>query len=652
MKKQTKKPILSHAINVLTIALIVESFLCAMLAVRKYAREDCIDRIEEATAQMSVVFNHTMDEKQGQLTIFADILAANSENPDALLKTYMENFCKTQYFSAVCIHRANGTVVSYGEHPHDEVVIPSFEEEAKRLPYLSDVYFHGPEPAANSFYLAVPIIRNEATVGILYGYMTLDVLPSFISSDMYDGKCEISIVDGSTGNFLLDEYHGSLGNIDTRQDHETKRGYDQKTMREDVKNGKSGEYIFRSEETELWYYTYYMPMGINAWSMQLTIDEDTAFATYYEISRAMIILMVIVVVLMFIHVFVLMMQNARTGRRDRERLSKTAYINSVQRALLNAHNNPDFVDRALKVVGEEMEAETVLLLTFSENVITNAQYWPSTDKAQAMDMVGRNVRDDFPTLFDALASNVSVIYDGKNASMDISETNKVIFESLDVSNTVLVPITDPAGLLRGAIAAVNVGKNQSADMLECVTYDFFMAINNLENHNIIKHMGSMDYLTSVKNRNSYESEIGTYATMECTNLWCVFVDVNGLHEINNTKGHKEGDVMLCAVADAVKRVFGDKHTYRIGGDEFVAFATDSSQEEFLKKKKAIVAELAVKGYYVSVGFEGIDRNADGVFDVERVVADAETAMYKEKWKYYQENNIPSERGHFPPMNLN
>ncbi len=124
-----------------------------------------------------------------------------------------------------------------------------------------------------------------------------------------------------------------------------------------------------------------------------------------------------------------------------------------------------------------------------------------------------------------------------------------------------------------------------------------------------------------------------------------------MHEVNNTKGHKAGDTMLCAVADAVKKAFGTKYTYRLGGDEFVAFILDGNQEELLKKKKLIMSELAANGYYVSIGYEGTVKNERGHFDVDNVVALAESIMYRDKWEYYQANNIPYDRGHFPQMDV-
>ncbi len=658
-QKKQQKLAFTHVLNVVTVALIVECFLCAILAVRMYARNDCFDRIEENAVQVSEMFYHSLNERGDKLTVFADILAANSENPEALLQVYMENFCKTQYFSALCIHRANGATVYYGEHPHEDGINmhESFEVEANKLPYVSNVFFYGDSPGDSYIYQAVPIVRNDEIIAILYGYTSLDKFPTFITSTAYGGKARFYIVDGNTGNLLMDEYHGKLLNIfsQTMSDSLTRQGYDYETMKERIKEGKSGYLIFSTNSNAKWYYTYYTPLELGEWSkhsdvnwtMQMTIDETTAFEAYNDVGMMVLLLMVIVIVLMFVHVIALMIQNASKHKHDKESIHKAGYISAVQRALLNAHNNPDFVDQALKIIAEEMKAETVLLLSFSDKVVTNAQYWPSKDKAQAMNMVGRNIRDDFPTLFDLISSNTSVLYDGNDADIDISDTTKLVFENLEVSNMVLVPITDTAGVLKGAIASVNVAELKDAEMLECVTYDFFMALTNLENHNIIKRMGTLDYLTGMKNRNCYESEIIEYMNMDCDDLWCMYVDVNGLHEVNNSKGHKAGDKMLCAVADAIRRVFGEKNTFRLGGDEFIAFTANSSEEVCLKKKKLIMSELAAKDYYVSIGFDGGKKDPDGTFDVDRIVSGAEAIMYTEKWKFYEAHNLTPDRGHFP-----
>ena len=57
-------------------------------------------------------------------------------------------------------------------------------------------------------------------------------------------------------------------------------------------------------------------------------------------------------------------------------------------------------------------------------------------------------------------------------------------------------------------------------------------------------LSETDLLTGLFNRNSYEQKLKTYSSMCNQVLPCVYVDVNGLHELNNTRGHAAEDKML------------------------------------------------------------------------------------------------------------
>lgn len=84
-------------------------------------------------------------------------------------------------------------------------------------------------------------------------------------------------------------------------------------------------------------------------------------------------------------------------------------------------------------------------------------------------------------------------------------------------------------------------------------------------------MGIIDSLTGLLNRNCFEQTIENLDKNEYRNVACVYIDANGLHNINNRFGHEAGDNMLKAIAQALQSKFGSDKTYRIGGDEFVVF---------------------------------------------------------------------------------
>lgn len=142
-----------------------------------------------------------------------------------------------------------------------------------------------------------------------------------------------------------------------------------------------------------------------------------------------------------------------------------------------------------------------------------------------------------------------------------------------------------------------------------------------------------DALTGLRNRNCYERELAIYPKKARKCLSSAYIDVNGLHELNNTEGHAKGDEMLKAVAAIIKSQFGDHDSYRIGGDEFVAFAVDQPDGYVLTKLQFIKQEAAKAGYHVSTGCCRVEVP----FDIQDIIKKAEQGMYEEKRAFYNQN---------------
>lgn len=145
------------------------------------------------------------------------------------------------------------------------------------------------------------------------------------------------------------------------------------------------------------------------------------------------------------------------------------------------------------------------------------------------------------------------------------------------------------------------------------------------------NMSTMDLLTKLKNRNSFERELNGYPDKCSRTVSCVYLDVNGLHELNNTKGHKAGDKMLQYIAASFQAEFGEEESYRIGGDEYVAFVPDISSKAVELSVKNIHEASEKEGYHVSIGV-AVASKPD--IDMETLLKLAEEAMFKEKREYY------------------
>ncbi len=140
-----------------------------------------------------------------------------------------------------------------------------------------------------------------------------------------------------------------------------------------------------------------------------------------------------------------------------------------------------------------------------------------------------------------------------------------------------------------------------------------------------------DALTLLHNRQKYNLDLEQLQKGESPTLTCLYVDVNGLHELNNRLGHEKGDNMLCTVADALRKYFPEERIYRIGGDEFVMLSTRLSKRSVERILTEVRRDLAQDNYEISTGVESGVRE----LPVYKIVGAAELAMRADKEQYYK-----------------
>ena len=102
------------------------------------------------------------------------------------------------------------------------------------------------------------------------------------------------------------------------------------------------------------------------------------------------------------------------------------------------------------------------------------------------------------------------------------------------------------------------------------------------------HMAKTDSLTSLLNRQSYYKDMRSKSRFITA---VASIDMNDLKPINDNYGHEAGDTALKTVAEVLRDNCGDRGTaYRIGGDEFIIFYTDTD----LKTLEGNVAKMRSK----------------------------------------------------------
>ncbi len=166
----------------------------------------------------------------------------------------------------------------------------------------------------------------------------------------------------------------------------------------------------------------------------------------------------------------------------------------------------------------------------------------------------------------------------------------------------------------------------------CSTIVAMNKINGLVLENKLQKMSEMDQLTGLNNRNCYEWRLNEYKTRAKDTICCIYIDANGLHQLNNSEGHEKGDLMLKTIANEISAAFGSMDSYRIGGDEFVTFAIDMDEETVVSKLHAANKNIEEAGFHMAVGYEiGNVKNTD----LNSIIVSAETKMFKSKSEYYK-----------------
>ena len=108
--------------------------------------------------------------------------------------------------------------------------------------------------------------------------------------------------------------------------------------------------------------------------------------------------------------------------------------------------------------------------------------------------------------------------------------------------------------------------------LAFIVYSRMMAIfESVKKAETYREMAYKDVNTNVYSRTAYFSFIDSFLPEEPAKQYCLILfDMNNLKLLNDTYGHRNGDKVISAFGNALKKSYGQMgNIYRIGGDEFV-----------------------------------------------------------------------------------
>lgn len=159
-------------------------------------------------------------------------------------------------------------------------------------------------------------------------------------------------------------------------------------------------------------------------------------------------------------------------------------------------------------------------------------------------------------------------------------------------------------------------------------------------HMHLKTLSTTDDLTGLNNRRGFILFAGKELKIaEKTGKKCMlsFIDIDGLKQINDIYGHREGDNALVAFSRKLRKIFRDKAIIgRIGGDEFTVFSSGADDSGFragLERLKNMMDEYnqAVRSRYMLSVSIGIATSAPpSRFSIDTLLTQADRSMYRDK----------------------
>ena len=300
----------------IVIAIIMILLVSAYFKINAVLRQRSLNRLEEGANTAIEEITSKLERDSRILNATADIISQTDNfDIDATLEIMksVNPLLDTMNVRVLLpddrILTADGNILDTSEISHI-----SFAEEAPLGEHISNRTYNlsTGQPILRHY---VPIIQDGKTAALLYGITDLASLPDSLNvENIFNGSAYVYIIDTRSGDFLVDTYHDTLGNISdfsaSDPGRKTKGGITWSEYTSDLVNLNSGFVIYRTQDTDGWEYMYYAPIGVNKWSIAVDVPEKEAFASVFAVRNVYIILGILMAIAVILY-YLWMRRNAK-----------------------------------------------------------------------------------------------------------------------------------------------------------------------------------------------------------------------------------------------------------------------------------------------------------------------------------------------------
>lgn len=209
------------------------------------------------------------------------------------------------------------------------------------------------------------------------------------------------------------------------------------------------------------------------------------------------------------------------------------------------------------------------------------------------------------------------------------------------------PLHDESGNVVGALgleisADVEAAAMEGLSRAICIFCLFFCGISFIASllifrrisNPLYRDIANTDFMTKLKNRNSYETDRDNWkARNALEHLTVVVIDINNLKLANDLLGHDVGDTCIINAGQILHNMESSKVTaYRYGGDEFILLMENQpcpdsllkhAKDEFQKYSSELDVPVAL-----AIGYAQFNKQLDQ--DLTDTQKRADEMMYQDK----------------------
>lgn len=323
----------------------------------------------------------------------------------------------------------------------------------------------------------------------------------------------------------------------------------------------------------------------------------------------------------------------------RESLERDGILVECIRELYMNHDSLEATKNILKQVGELFLSDRAYIFMFYGERIANIAEWCKMGITPQIQNLQNLSKSDFAIWMKILEKQEYISV--KNLE-DIKFTMEEEYEFIrqqGIQRIIIVPLIRDDKMV-GCIGLDNLSIHlfdNAATFLETLSYFIMLAMHRNENEKALYQLSYLDTLTSFYNRNRYMQDIAEIEDND-TSIGIVYVDVNGLKEINDHLGHDAGDNLLKKCSKIIRASYMTSSCYRIGGDEFVIICKGISESEFHTSVLQLKHNFEQSDCKAAIGYKW-ESNCS---DIEMTIKKADEFMYADKKEFYH-NNPATER---------